>query len=55
MKDYILEYHEVSLTDVLRYFAKDFKREGGKIINSEWTIDQSKDKVIFKLLIEDDD
>lgn len=44
-----IEYQEISLEDVIRYFADGFKV---KIEQYEWFLDAQKGKVIFKLYVE---
>lgn len=53
-----VDYYEVSLDQVMNYFAKDFKiRDGVKPadIPPEWVVDAVANRVIFKLFVEMDD
>lgn len=49
------EYTEHSLSSILAYFAKDFTpKSGEKIFRCEAVaVDQAKDKVVFRLFIEE--
>ncbi len=51
-----IEYFDVNLNDVMKYYAKDFTKKGKKIRNlpTEWYIDTNKNRAIFKLYIEDE-
>jgi hypothetical protein len=49
-------YQEVSLDDVLAYFAKSYSsKKHGKLWTHESFVDTSKRKVVFKLTFEDRD
>lgn len=52
------DYYEVSLDDVMAYFAKGFvAKDGVKSANlpPEWIVDPAKNLVMFKLFIETDE
>lgn len=47
-------YQETDLDDVLRYFAKGFTPDQGEtIVKVETFIDITKNKVLFKMLVEE--
>lgn len=42
-----------SLDEVMDYFAKNFQPfDGEKIVTTEWYLDQSKGKVVFRLYVQ---
>lgn len=45
-----IEWQDVALDDVLRYFAEGFKlNDGAKIVRQEYFVDTAKGRVVFKL------
>lgn len=48
-----IKYVEVTLNDVMRHFAKDFKVTGKTVERSDWFIDSTKGVVVFKLYTEE--
>lgn len=45
-----IDYVDVDLSEVMRYWAKDFKTPGGgKVELGEFWVDTAKNRVIFKL------
>ena len=49
-----IEYIEKTLEQVIRYYAKDFNPKDGIVYNFEYFVDPTKDRVIFKLFIEEE-
>ena len=51
-----VHYQTVKLSDVIKYFVKDFELESGTtIFSTDFYIDQQKDTVVFKFYIEKKD
>lgn len=49
-----IEFVEVPLDHILRHYVDGFETKG-KIISSEWFVDTSKNKVVFKMYIDGND
>jgi hypothetical protein len=47
-----IEYKEVDIAQVIRYFVNGYKLDEGKITNYEYFIDSSKGKAVLKLFTE---
>jgi len=49
--EYRTEWSECRLSEVMSYFAKDFKPvDGSEIMSVDWFVDTTRNVVIFKLL-----
>jgi hypothetical protein len=48
-----IEYQEISLEDIMRYFVEGFQPKGNdeQVLNYDWFLDAQKGKVIFRLFI----
>lgn len=47
-------YTEALLSSVLQYFADGFSPQGARIVGHEAIVDTAKDRVVFKVFLEDD-
>jgi hypothetical protein len=47
-----IEYQEIGLEDIMRYFVEGFKPKGEdeKVVRHDWFLDVQKGKVIFRLM-----
>lgn len=50
-----IQWQEHKLDDVMDYFSKGFapKPNGAKVVKAEWFIDTNKNKVVFRLYVDE--